>query len=211
MEAALKASSMGKAFAGAAVMGRWATMSTLELNGAMFDMVDIDFEEAFDRPSAPASSLIVEESGRVKRIITDIFQDDKALLRLEPRDFEEVVAELLRSQGFTVDLTKRTRDGGYDLIAISVQAGFPLKFLVECKRYRTEKIGIEVVRNLMYVVDQEQANKGIIATTSFFSQDAKNHAKKAHEYRLDLRDKSHILSWVQQYAESILYLHSPKP
>jgi restriction system protein len=186
-------------------------MSAFELNGEMFDVADIDFEEAFDRPSTSASSLVVEESGRVKQIITDIFQDDKALLRLEPRDFEEVVAELLRSQGFTVELTKRTRDGGYDLIAIGVQAGFPLKFLVECKRYRTQKIGIEIVRNLMYVVDQEQANKGIIATTSFFSRDASDHVKKVHQYRLDLRDKSDILSWVQQYGESILHLHSSKP
>jgi hypothetical protein len=213
LQAAVKASGISSkvalAFRDVSEFGQWATTKAFELNGEDFVVTDIDFEEALSPSPTPISTLIVEESNRVKRIITDIFQDDEQLLRLEPHTFEEVVAELLRSQGFNVELTKRTRDGGYDLIAISKQGSFPLKFLVECKHYTTKKIGIEIVRNLMYVVNQEQANKGIIATTSYFSRDARNHAKKAHEYLLDLRDKSHILSWIQQYGESILHLHRP--
>jgi hypothetical protein len=208
--ASILSTKVAEALENVARTGRWVSTSTFELDGETFDVAAFDFEEVLDTPSAPASSLVVEESGRVKRIITDILQDDKRLLSLEPRAFEEVIAELLRYQGFAVELTKQTRDGGYDLIAIGVQAGFPLKFLVECKRYHNKKkIGIEIVRGFMQVVQQEHANKGIIATTSYFSQVAHEEQKKVHGYKLDLRDQSDILSWIQKYGESILHLRPP--
>jgi len=187
----------------------WPLMRSFEFEGENFTIADIDLEVPADDQSDDAPSPILEESSRVHRIITDIFHQDQTLLQLEPHIFEEVVAELLRSQGFEVNLTKRTRDGGYDLVALTKQGGFPLKFLVECKRYTTEKIGIEIVRNLMYVVKQEEANKGIIATTSYFSKDAHVHQQSTHPYLLDLRDRTDILSWIQQYGESVLRLRRP--
>lgn len=37
---------------------------------------------------------------------------------ISPREFEEVVSEIFRSKGFEVDLTKRTANGGKDIIAV---------------------------------------------------------------------------------------------
>lgn len=37
-------------------------------------------------------------------------------------------------KGFEVMLTKQTRDGGYDILALKLNRDFHLKFLVECKR-----------------------------------------------------------------------------
>lgn len=39
------------------------------------------------------------------------------IFELEPRRFEELVASLLAEQGFTVELTPTSRDGGYDIAA----------------------------------------------------------------------------------------------
>jgi HJR/Mrr/RecB family endonuclease len=187
----------------------WPIMQSFKFEEQDVVLADIDLDSTVDTSEESPTSLILEEAGHVKRIITDIFEDDKTLLSLEPHIFEEVIAELLRSQGFTVELTKRTRDGGYDLIAIARHAGFPLKFLVECKRYTTEKIGIDIVRSLMYVVQEQQANKGIIATTSYFTKDVKQKQQSAHPYQLDLRDKNDILSWIQRYGEEHLLLRRP--
>lgn len=184
----------------------WPRMRSFEFEGENFTLTDIPLEAPADDQPDDIPPPILEESGRLRHIITDIFHQDQTLLQLEPHTFEEVVAELLRSQGFEVNLTKRTRDGGYDLIALTRQGGFPLKFLVECKRYTTEKIGIEIVRSLMYVVKQEEANKGIIATTSYFTRDARDHQQSTHPYLLDLRDRTDILSWIQRYGESVLQL-----
>ncbi|MHB1415587.1 MAG: restriction endonuclease, partial [Chloroflexota bacterium] len=38
---------------------------------------------------------------------------------LTARQFEEVIAAVLKNQGFQVELTARTRDGGYDILAVS--------------------------------------------------------------------------------------------
>src|SRR5262249_26534719 len=39
--------------------------------------------------------------------------------QLTPRRFEELIASLFRNHGFKVELTARTRDGGYDIVAVS--------------------------------------------------------------------------------------------
>jgi restriction system protein len=47
----------------------------------------------------------------------------------------ELIAELLASYGWTVDLTKQTRDGGYDIFALRKDAlGVQSSWLIECKR-----------------------------------------------------------------------------
>ena len=188
------------------IVDQWPTVQAFQFDGADALLANIDLSKEFDKPSSERSSLLIEESGRVKRIIIDIFRGDSTLIHLESQAFEEVVAELLRSKGFIVDMTKRTRDGGYDLIAITQQSGFPLKYLVECKRYSEEKIGIDIIRSLMYVVGEQKANKGIIATTSYFTRDARLHQQSVHPYQLDLRDKNDILGWIQEYGENFLQL-----
>jgi HJR/Mrr/RecB family endonuclease len=190
----------------------WPVMHSFRYKDREALVAGIDLAEIEETPAEKPSGLLIEEGHRLKRIITDIYRDNNNLLQLNSRTFEEVIAELLRSQGFTVELTKQTRDGGYDLIALShSQGGFPLKFLVECKRYASQKIGIDVVRNLMYVVQQEQANKGIIAATTFFTRDAKEHRQAIHPYQLDLRDKFDVLEWIRQYGEDRLRLRNGNP
>jgi HJR/Mrr/RecB family endonuclease len=210
LEAAISASvfssAAGKDIRDFLVNDQWPIMQSFQYEGEDIVLADIGLAGIFEDPTEEPSAPTLEETSKVKRIITDIFQDDKTLLRLEPHTFEAVIAELFRSQGFTVELTKRTRDGGYDLIAISLQAGFPLKFLVECKRYTQEKVGIDIVRSLMYVVQQEQANKGIIATTSYFTRDVREHQRSIQPYLLDLRDKNDVLSWIRHYGEEKLRL-----
>jgi len=58
------------------------------------------------------------------------------LSKLDTRQFEEVTAEIFRAKGFEVELTKRTRDGGKDIIAFHKdKLGFKTKYLIECKHY----------------------------------------------------------------------------
>jgi len=158
-------------------------------------------EYLFDEDDQEERSIIIDESKRVQKIISDIYQDYPRIYTIEPREFEEMIAELLRNEGFEVELTKQTRDNGYDILALRKigNYSFPLKFLVECKRYRDNRpVGIELIRSFKEVLDTEQANRGIIATTSYFTRDA--IAKKAlTPYLLEYRDKDSIIEWVAQY------------
>lgn len=49
-------------------------------------------------------------------VLSKIKMNPSEMYKLNPREFEEFVAELMLKQGYTVDLTQVTRDGGKDLI-----------------------------------------------------------------------------------------------
>ncbi len=75
--------------------------------------------------------------------------------------------------GFEVELTKRSRDGGRDIIAIQSILGIKSKFIIEFRCYSKENpVSVELVRSLHGVQMAEGANKSILATTSRFTPDA---------------------------------------
>lgn len=153
--------------------------------------------------STPQGKIIlIDEINKVRRIITDVYQDNSLLLRIGPRDFEELIAELMRKQGFIVELTKQTRDGGYDILAINSIAGFPLKFLAECKRFASNNpVTVDIIRSFSYVVDTQKANKGIIFTTSYFTKDAVKEKEKGPSKLLDFMENGDIIRWVNAYVK----------
>lgn len=56
----------------------------------------------------------------VNDVIKAIAKEPNKLHKISPREFEEVVAELLAAFGWEVSLTPATRDGGY-IIAGGIQ------------------------------------------------------------------------------------------
>lgn len=106
----------------------------------------------------------------------------------------------MENNGFNVELTPQTRDKGIDIIATQhTQFGKNL-FLVECKKYSPErKVGIEKVQRLNGIIDNfegKQATRGLLVTTSSFSEDAKKWAKPL-EYRITLNEYTDIISWIK--------------
>jgi restriction system protein len=165
----------------------------------------------FDR----SSGLYVPEE---KRIITDLCDSASALLQelhrnpdtifaISPREFEEIIAHIFSMHGFTVDLTKRTRDGGKDIIAFNTdRMGVTSKYLIECKRYAPSRpVGVAVVRALYGVQRNEGANKAIVATTSRFTSAAKAFATKkdSTQWAMDLKDIRDIREWLAAAANPL--------
>lgn len=124
------------------------------------------------------------------------------LRELDPRRFEELVAELFRRQGFTVELTPKARDGGRDLFALHSNAFGRSLYLVECKRYAaSRKVGVEVVRGLYGVLQADRATKGVIVTTSSYTKDAIAFATPL-EYQLSLRDFEALKEWLDAFRKT---------
>ncbi len=122
---------------------------------------------------------------------------------LPPRKFEELIATLFRNEGFDVELTPITRDGGYDIFAIKNNTIIGTEtYLVECKRYSERRsVGIEIVRSLMGVVQINNATKGIISTTTHFSRDAKELAEQ-YSSRIMLQDYDFLKDWLMRIGVS---------
>jgi HJR/Mrr/RecB family endonuclease len=134
-----------------------------------------------------------------KIILKNIYEENKLIDKVDPRDFEKIVAELLHNKGYEVQLTKQTRDGGYDILALKKIDGFPFKILAECKRHK-KTIGIEIIRSFCDVINQENASKGVIFTTSYYSPDAIKRQIKMGTL-LDLRNRDDLIEWIIKYHE----------
>lgn len=129
-------------------------------------------------------------------------KNPQKLYEISPRQFEEFVAAVFRNQGFYVELTPETRDGGFDLLAVenSRLTGENV-IIVECKKYRQDKrVGVGVIQRLLGVVHSLPATKGIVVTTSFFTRDAVKVAENSKHY-LTLHDYQCILSWLDHLGQ----------
>jgi len=133
-----------------------------------------------------------------QELVAHLLKHPSALYEISPRQFEELVASIFRNNGFSVELTPRTRDGGVDIIAVehSAYTGNSVH-LIECKRYGpTNKVGIGVVQRLLGTVTQRRATKGILVTTSSFTQDAIRVAEETR-HTITLNNYNSILGWLQ--------------
>lgn len=135
-----------------------------------------------------------------RRIAEGIVAKPAVLDSVDPRFFEELMATIFSKMGFDVFLTKRTRDGGRDIVAVGSKANLLLKFIIECKRYaKHRRVSVAQVRELFGVKASEGASKAILATTSTFSREAKEFAAK-HMWELQLLDHSEVLSMLRRYV-----------
>lgn len=83
------------------------------------------------------------------KLITSLTQQPGTLRNISSREFEQLLADLLRDMGWDVELTKQTRDGGSDILAYMNTDVGRLLCLVEAKHYREDrKIGVDLVRTL---------------------------------------------------------------
>jgi restriction endonuclease Mrr len=155
-----------------------------------------------------AADLLVPGASQVLRLdVSEINDELVAYLAEHPekmrempsRKFEELVADLFKSKGYDVTLTPRTRDGGFDVRAVQRSDIGTVLIIIECKRYAAENtVGVEIVRGLYGIVEQQRATKGIIVTTSFFSSDAKKFHNDV-QYRLVLADFDVMRSMLNEW------------
>ena len=92
-----------------------------------------------------------------------------ALEGMSWRDFERLVGEAFRLQGYEVtELGGDGPDGGVDLVLRKDRE----KFLVQCKQWKAFKVGVQVVRELYGVMAAEGAAGGFVVTSGTFTQEA---------------------------------------
>lgn len=150
--------------------------------------------------SHPSISVALQEDqGRWNRVIEELARNPQGLWSIGPRDFEELVAELLRRRGFgDISLTSATRDGGRDvLVATKGVLGRHL-YVVECKRHRPDRpVGVSLVRSLYGVMEAERATAALLVTISRFTRDAVTFSHEVR-HRLSLADYRDVVSWLRR-------------
>jgi restriction system protein len=97
-----------------------------------------------------------------------------AIASVNWRDFEGLVGEAFRRQGFTVTgFGGHGPDGGVDL-GLSKNGQ---RFLVQCKHWRKRQVGVTVVRELNGVMSALGAHGGFVVAGGEFTREAREFAR----------------------------------
>ena len=140
------------------------------------------------------------EYTRVEQMIMGIAQNPEMIYSISPREFEEVIEQVLQDQGFETTLTQQTRDDGRDIIATKYEMGKPVVFYIECKRYgRRNSVGVSIVRSLYGVQSADQINKSILVTTGRVTSGARKFVEKQNTM-MSVIDVNEIHELIQQSA-----------
>jgi hypothetical protein len=158
-----------------------------------------EIEVQFDLERKMDGKTIIECAGLIGQEFVRFFHKYPDELKIiDRRRFEELVAELFGGFGYEVELTKQTRDGGRDIIAVKREE-VQVKYLIECKRPDPGGyVGVRPVRELLGVRQDEEATKAILATTAYFSRDAKLLFER-HPWILELKEYDDLKKWIDLY------------
>jgi restriction system protein len=123
------------------------------------------------------------------------------LRQMQPYDFQELVASLLRAMGYYVSwVAPPGKDGGTDIIALPDPLGTrPPRIKVQVKR-QGEAVRVDAVRSFMAVLGDEDI--GLFVAIGGFTKDAAEEARTQERRRLTLIDLERLFDlWTEYYGK----------
>src|SRR5574343_691146 len=117
-----------------------------------------------------------------------------ALEKMSWRDFEGLVAEAFRQQGYRV--LERGGDGPDGGVDLELHMGSD-KYLVQCKQWKSTKVGVATVRELYGVMTAERAVGGFVVASGQFTEEARSFAEGRS---IKLIPAQSLLTMIQQNA-----------
>lgn len=129
-------------------------------------------------------------------LIARLAQEPELLKTLDWRAFEYLLARVLEELEYEVELTRGTKDGGVDIFAIKRSGAFGAhKYLLQAKRW-SRVVGVEPVRELLFLHDRYKVTKSCLATTSRFTHGAWELARE-YKWTLELKDYEGLREWIK--------------
>lgn len=117
-----------------------------------------------------------------------------ALERMSWSDFEALVGEAFRQDGFrVVERGGAGPDGGIDIEVFDGKD----KYLVQCKQWKTRQVGVAVVRELYGVMAAEGAVGGFVVASGEFTPDAEAFAEGRSIELVDARKLRNLIGGEQ--------------
>lgn len=149
----------------------------------------------------PPTVAIIEKIEEFDTSLYLLLQKNPTLLKeLDWRIFEEMLADILKTFGYSIELTKKTKDGGIDIIAIKSDINFGNhKYILQAKRYN-DSVQVSPVRELLFIHQDQKASKSCLATTSIFTKGALALQEK-YKWVLELKDQKGILEWIDRVVK----------
>ncbi|MCM3554865.1 restriction endonuclease [Janibacter melonis] len=130
---------------------------------------------------SPVTRAADEEpsAARVEQYTRDLVL--RTLLTLEPAQFEQFTADLLRATGYRARVTQYSGDGGVDVVAHRDLLGLEGVIKVQCKRTNAT-MGIPEVNQLTGTLSQGET--GLFVSLGGYSAQARAVERQRHDLRL---------------------------
>ncbi len=132
-------------------------------------------------------------------LATSLLDQGRLLSAMRWQDLEELVAALLERDGWSVQITPPSRDGGFDVIGFRTDGILgPIRSIWQAKKYSsTNLVRLRDVRELSAIRDEQRATKAVIVTTSRLTRDAIAWIRR-DEFRLGSIDHDELARWIRR-------------
>jgi restriction system protein len=154
---------------------------------------------------SPEDETPQETAGKVASVTAEEAEEqawaeiDKYLRTINPYEFQDIVAALLRAMGYHVSWTAPPgKDGGIDIVA----AGDPLatqppRIKVQVKR-QGDAVRVDGLRSFMALLNDTDV--GIFVSVGGFTKDAADEARKQERRKVTLLDAEALFKlWIDYY------------
>lgn len=122
------------------------------------------------------------------------------LPRVEWRDLERLLREAFEGIGFDTELTRSTKDGGFDLRLTFLEHGRKRAHLVEVKHWSLpSRPGSAIIQHFAHVVARESVEGGLLLSTSGFAETAAEGLMESEQRLLRLGNDTKIISLCKTY------------
>jgi restriction system protein len=153
-------------------------------------------ENAPDETTSKAASITLEEAE--EQAWSEI---DQYLRGINPYEFQEIVAALLRAMGYHVSwVAPPGKDGGIDILAASDPLSTkPPRIKVQVKR-QSQSVDVDGLRSFMAVLGD--GDVGIFVSIGGFTKNAADEARLQEKRKITLLNNEQLFDlWVEYYGK----------
>jgi restriction system protein len=153
-------------------------------------------EDSVEETTAKAASITLETAE--EQAWSEI---DQYLRSINPYEFQEIVASLLRAMGYHISwIAPKGRDGGIDIMAASDPLGTkPPRIKVQVKR-QSQSVDVDGLRSFMAVLGD--GDVGIFVSVGGFTKNAAEEARLQEKRKITLLDNEQLFDlWVEYYEK----------
>jgi restriction system protein len=158
--------------------------------------IDSEEDETPQETAGKVASVTLEEAEELARA-----EIDKYLQTINPYEFQDIVASLLRAMGYYISwIAPKGKDGGIDIVAASdLLATQGPRIKVQVKR-QIQTINVDGLRAFMAMLND--GDVGMFVSLGGFTKDAADEARKQEKRRVTLVDIDSLIKlWTDNYEK----------
>jgi restriction system protein len=119
------------------------------------------------------------------------------LLALKPVEFEHLIRQLFEAMGMKSWVTQASKDEGVDGVAVNEDPIVGGLCIIQAKRY-SKIVGLESVHALAGVMEDKNAAKGVLVTTSWVGKASRDFAAR-NGSRIEIIEGRHLKSLLREH------------